>query len=94
MLSCDFKVFLSVLGTFSHKGVQPWYVWHEARHTTLFGIYSIVLKWLELKKSHMLEIAYLVMFLSFFYAFLALFRIKQFNNGLYGMKMGTQHYLV
>ena len=30
--------FLSVLGTFSHKVVQTWFIWHETWLTTLIGI--------------------------------------------------------
>ena len=33
---CDF---LSVLGTFSHKLDQTWFVWPETWHTTLIGTY-------------------------------------------------------
>ena len=34
-----YKGFFSILGFFSHKGVQTWFVWLETWHTTLYGIY-------------------------------------------------------
>ena len=33
-----FEDFLYVFGTFSHKVIQTWFVWHKTWHTTLFGI--------------------------------------------------------
>ena len=33
-----FLRFLSVFGTFSHKVVQTWFVWHKTWHTKLFAI--------------------------------------------------------
>ena len=33
---------------FAHKVAQTWFVFHETWHTTLFDIYIIALKWLEL----------------------------------------------
>ena len=50
VLSFLFMVFLAFLGTFSHKMDQAWFVWNETWHKTLFGIYIIVLKWLESKR--------------------------------------------
>ena len=42
MLSSILKVFFSVFDTFSHIVVKSWFVWHEIRRTTLFGIYYFV----------------------------------------------------
>ena len=42
MLSCDFKGFFSVFGTFAHKVAQTLFDFHETWHTTLFGIYYYV----------------------------------------------------
>ena len=40
--------FLKVFDTFSHKVVQPWFIWNET-WTQHYFVYLIVLKWLELK---------------------------------------------
>ena len=37
-----FKGFLGCVGTFSHKVVPTWFVFHETRHKTLFYIYYCV----------------------------------------------------
>ena len=56
---------------------------------TLFGIYYCVEMVRIEKKSHMLEFR-----AKFFKTFFSLSRIKQFKHDFYGMKLGTQHYLV
>ena len=66
MLSCDFKGFLSVFGTFAHKVAQTWFVLHETWQTTLFGIYYCVEVVRSLNYSHILEITCYVAILSVF----------------------------
>ena len=56
MLSCNFKRFLNVFGTFLHKVAQTWSVLHETWHTTPVGIYYCVEDVNILNNSHMLEI--------------------------------------
>ena len=61
--------FLRVLGTFSHKMAQNWFVCYETRHTTLFGICY----WVEMVRiennSHMLEITWIVAIVMLFKRF-------------------------
>ena len=49
-----FKGFLCVSGTFKHKIVHIWFVWHETWYTTQFGIYCIVEMVRIENNSHML----------------------------------------
>ena len=48
--------FLSVFGTFADKVAQTWFVLHETKHTTLFGIYYCVEVVRIENHSHVLEI--------------------------------------
>ena len=43
-ITCEvsFLRFFMLFCTLSQKVVQTWFVWHENRHTKLFGIYSYV----------------------------------------------------
>ena len=56
MISCDFKDFLSVLGTFEHKVAQTLLGMHKTWNTTLFGKYYWVVVVRIENHSHMLEI--------------------------------------
>ena len=56
MLSCDFMVFLSFIGTFVHKVAKTCFDLHETWHITLFGIYNSVEMVKIENHSHMLEI--------------------------------------
>ena len=51
-----FRDFLIVVGTFSHKVVQTWFVLNEIWNTTLFGIYYCVEMFRNDNNSHILEI--------------------------------------
>ena len=51
-----FNGFLSCVGTFSHKVVPTWFVFHETRHKTLFCIYYCVEVIRIKNNNHMLEI--------------------------------------
>ena len=95
MLSCVFNVFFCVFSTFSDKVVQTWFVCHETWHTTPFGIFFYVLKWLESKTIGIcLKLRAKLGFWGCL-AFLAFFsRIKWCKLVLFGTKLGTQHYLV
>ena len=56
-------------------------------------MYSIAIVCTE-NNSHMHEIKCEATFFSRFNAFLALSRLRSFKLSLFGMKLGTQHYLV
>ena len=58
MLSCDFKGFLGIFGTFTHKVAQTWLFLNETWHTTLFGIYFCVKVVVIVNHSLMLEITF------------------------------------
>ena len=53
-----FEVFFTVFGTFSHKVVQTWFVFHETWHTTLFAICYCVQMVRIKNNSHMIEITF------------------------------------
>ena len=58
--------FLSFLGTYTHKVVKTWFVWHETWHTTRFYIYYCV-KMVRIEKNcNMLDITCKGVFLRFF----------------------------
>ena len=40
VLSSILKDILTFFGTFSHKVVQTWFVWHRKWYTILFDIYN------------------------------------------------------
>ena len=53
------------------------------------------MKWLELKKIAIrFKLCANFEFFSFLKTFLAFTRLKSFKLGLFGMKLGTEHYLV
>ena len=89
-----FLGFLSVFCTFLHKVLQTWFVCHESWHTTLFGIYIIMLKWLESIKIVMcLKLRAKLRFLGFF-SVIGNFSHEVVQTCFFAMKLGTQHYLV
>ena len=61
--------FLSALGTFSHKMVQTWFVWHQTGHTILIGTYYGVEFVRNQNNSQMFEITCYVACLWFFKRF-------------------------
>ena len=70
-ITCEvaFLRFFKLFGTYSHKVVQTWFVWHETWHTTQFVIYYCVEMVGIEKNIHMLEITCEVAFLRLFKLF-------------------------
>ena len=75
-----------------HKVIQILFVWNETWHTILFGIYCVEIVRIE-NNSHMLESTCYVPFYSFLSVF-GTFSYNVIQIGLFGMKHGTEHYLV
>ena len=89
-----FKVFVAFL---AHLRIK-WFkhgLFGTKLSTQHYLVNVIVLKWLELNTIFMyLKLRTMFRFLCCFLAFLAFSRLKWFKHGLFGTKLGTQHYFV